>query len=64
LEARLLAEKAVALEPIAPNYFVLSWACDKNKDTANALSAMKRAIELDPDNPKYKRMYELIRSRD
>lgn len=64
LEAKLLAEKAVALEPIAANYFVLSWACDKNEDTANALSAMKRAIELDPGNPRYKRMYELIQNRD
>jgi tetratricopeptide (TPR) repeat protein len=64
LEAKLLAEKAVALEPVAANYFVLSWACDKNGETASALSAMKRAIELDPDNPKYKRMYELMQNRD
>lgn len=62
-QARELAEKAVALEPIAANYFVLSWACDRNADTDSALSAIKKALELEPDNPRYQQMYELIRKR-
>jgi protein O-GlcNAc transferase len=62
-QARALAEKAVALEPTAANYSVLSWACDKNGDTANALSAIKRAVELEPNNQRYQRIYQLIRKR-
>lgn len=61
--ARELAERAVALEPIAANYFVLSWACDRNADTDSALSAIKKALESDPDNPRYRQMYELVRKR-
>jgi len=62
-QARELAEKAVALEQVAPNYFVLSWACDRNADTASALLAIGKALELDPDNPRYQQMYEAIQSR-
>lgn len=63
-QARQLAEKALALEVSAANYFVLSWACDKNGDTANALSAIKRAVKLEPDNPQYLRFYNLIQQRN
>jgi tetratricopeptide (TPR) repeat protein len=63
-EAMELAKKATALEEIAANYFVLSWAYDKNGDVANARWALKRATELDPGNLEYKRMYELIQKRD
>ncbi len=64
LQARQLAEKAVALEAIAANYFALSLACNKNGDNANALSAIKRAIELEPGNPQYQRLYKLIQQRN
>jgi tetratricopeptide (TPR) repeat protein len=63
-EARKLAEKAVELEKSASNYFVLAWARDKNGDTDGALAAIKRAVELDPDNPRYRRVYELIQKRN
>jgi tetratricopeptide (TPR) repeat protein len=62
-QARQLAEKAVALEATATNYFILSWACDKNGDTANALSAIKRAVKLEPGNQQYLRFYNLIQQR-
>jgi len=62
-EARELAEKAVALEPSALNYFVLCWACDMNGDTENALKAIMRAIQLEPTNLKYRNVYEHIKSR-
>lgn len=62
-EAKLFAEKAVKLEPIAMNYMVLSRACDKNGDAAGALSAMKRATELEPNNPLYKQIYEALQKR-
>ncbi len=60
LQARQFAESAVKLEAIAANYFVLSLACYKNEDNANALSAIKRAIELEPGNPQHQRLYKLI----
>lgn len=63
-EARRLAEKAVTLEAIAVNYFLLSSACYKNGDMANALSAIKRAVELEPGNSEYRRLYELIQLRN
>ncbi|UCG57988.1 MAG: tetratricopeptide repeat protein [Phycisphaerales bacterium] len=63
-KARELAERAVVLEPSAVNYFVLGWACDKNGDRASAISAVKRAVQLDPGNPKYKQVYEHIQKRN
>jgi tetratricopeptide (TPR) repeat protein len=63
-QAMQLAEKAVALEATGANYFVLSWACDKNGDTADALSAIKRAVKLEPGNPRYLRFYKLIQQRN
>jgi tetratricopeptide (TPR) repeat protein len=63
-EAMNLAKKAVVLEETADNYFILSWAYDKNGDVANAVSALKRAVELDPGNSRYQRMYEQIQKRN
>jgi len=62
-QARQLAEKAVELEPIAVNYMVLSRACDKNGDTPGALSAIKRAVELEPNNPIYQQIYQALQKR-
>ncbi|MFC1792745.1 tetratricopeptide repeat protein [Planctomycetota bacterium] len=63
-EARELAEKAVALEPTALNFFVLSWASDMNGDSENALKAIERAIQLEPANSKYRNVYEHIKSKN
>jgi tetratricopeptide (TPR) repeat protein len=63
-EARTLAEKAVALEPNALNYFVLSWACDMNDDSENAIKAIMKAIQLEPANLKYRNVYEHIKSKN
>jgi tetratricopeptide (TPR) repeat protein len=63
-EARELAEKAVALEAIAINYFVLSWASDKNGDLLNGLKAIEKALKLEPDNPRYKKVYEYIKKKN
>jgi tetratricopeptide (TPR) repeat protein len=59
-KAKELAEKAVEFEATAFNYYLLGWACDMNGDTANALSAVKRAVELDPTNPKYQQILRHI----
>jgi len=63
-QARQLAEKAVALEPNAANYFVLAWACYENADFINAFPAIKRAIELDPNNSNYPLLYKLIQQKN
>lgn len=62
-EAGKLAQKAVGLEPIAANYFVLSEALDKNGDRQKALSALRRAVELAPHNARYRRVYEQFQQR-
>jgi tetratricopeptide (TPR) repeat protein len=64
LKARQLAQKAVAIEATAFNYFLLSWACDVNGDTANALSAAKKAVELDPKNTKYQQVLSRIQEKE
>lgn len=63
-EARALAEKAVAIEPTALNYFVLCWACDMNGDSENALKAILQAIQMEPANLKYRNVYEHIKNRN
>jgi len=63
-EAMKLAEKAVALEATADNYFVLSWACDMNGDTESALAAIEQAVKLEPGNLKYKQIYEIIKKKN
>lgn len=62
-EAKNLAEKAVKQGPTAVNYMALSQACDKNGDTAGAISAAKQAVELEPSNPIYQRIYQVLQKR-
>ena len=59
-----LASKTVELDPSADNHFMLGWACDVNGDSEGALAALQRAIQLDPDNPKYKQAYQTIEERE
>ena len=59
-EAKKLAEKAVQLEPAASNYALLSMVCHKTGDAAGAVSAIRRAIELDPNNPQYRQLLGAI----
>jgi superkiller protein 3 len=63
-EALKLSQTAAELEETAANYFILSWAYDRNGDVSNAISALKRAVELEPENLKYRRMYEQIQKRN
>ena len=63
-KAKELAEKAVKLEAIAINYFVLSWACDINGDSVNGLKAIEQAVKLESNNPRYKKIYEYIKKKN
>jgi tetratricopeptide (TPR) repeat protein len=60
-EARKLAEKAVTLEKNGDNFFILSWACNVNGDSASAMSAIQQAIKLEPGNIEYRQMYEQLK---
>jgi len=62
-EAKTLAAKAVQLEPAAPQYSVLARACERTGDVPGALSAIQRAIELDPDSATYREMQQRIQKR-
>jgi tetratricopeptide (TPR) repeat protein len=62
-EALALARQAVQIEPTAENYFVLGAVYAKNDNLVEALAALQRAIALDPNNPKYRRIYELFKKR-
>ncbi len=63
-KAKQLAQKAVALEPNAFHYYVFSWACGKNGDHAGAAAAIKRATQLEPGNPRYRRIAEVLEKRN
>jgi cytochrome c-type biogenesis protein CcmH/NrfG len=58
-----LAEKAVRLEQRAENYFVLGWACDLNGEAVYSLAAMEKAIQLAPNNVRYKQAYEQAKKK-
>ena len=63
-QARQLAEKTLALEANAANYFMLAWACCAAGDNAAALPAVKRALELEPGNSDCQRLYRMIQQRN
>ncbi|MDP6634163.1 MAG: tetratricopeptide repeat protein [Phycisphaerae bacterium] len=60
-QAKELATEAAKLKPTGANYFFLSEACAKCGDTEGRRKALKRAVELEPDNMNYKLAYEMIR---
>jgi tetratricopeptide (TPR) repeat protein len=63
VQARQLVQKALSIQASAANYFMFAWACDENGDAVSALSAIKRAIELEPTNQQYQRLYKVIQQR-
>jgi tetratricopeptide (TPR) repeat protein len=61
---RQVATKIADLEPTARNFFFLGQACERNGDRDACLAALKRAAELEPDNPQYRRAYETVKDRE
>lgn len=59
-EAKELAKRAVALEGSAKNYHILCKVLYRNLDLPNALKALEKALELEPDNLLYKRLLDEI----
>jgi len=59
-EALSLCRRLIALQPTAPNYDLLGWACYANGQIQDALDALTNAIHLEPDNPAYRQRYRRI----
>jgi Flp pilus assembly protein TadD len=59
-EAGELAAKAVELEPLAKNYFLLALIRQRVGDRLAARAAVEKAVSLEPGNPEYRRAYDLI----
>jgi len=59
-EAEKLAAKAVELEPLAKNYYLVAVACLRNEKLPQAQSAIKHAIALEPANAEYRRMHQTL----
>ncbi len=60
-EAKALAQKLVEMEPTLRHYLLLGTVCSRTQDRAGALEAMKRAVELAPDNERIRKAYEEMR---
>jgi tetratricopeptide (TPR) repeat protein len=63
-EAKELARRAVQLQPTARHYFLLGQTCWRSGDRPGALTAIQRAIELDPGNPSYQQAYQQMRQKE
>jgi len=62
-EADKVAATAVRLEPTAWHYFILAAVREKEGDQAGARQALEQAVALDPQNPRYKALYESTRRK-
>lgn len=63
-EALLLMQKAVDMDGSAENFDLLSLACEINKDRQGAIKAIRRALELEPNNEDYKKAYKRIAGQE
>jgi tetratricopeptide (TPR) repeat protein len=62
-ETLQLARRAVELEGTAEDYYILSGAYMNNNQISNALSAIQKALDLDPDNPFYRQAYDFLQMK-
>jgi tetratricopeptide (TPR) repeat protein len=63
MRAQQLAATAVKLEPVADSYFVLGWSLAVNGHRDEAAAAAQKAIQMEPNNPTYRQLHEMVRSR-
>ena len=61
-QARLLAEKAVSLDPTDAHYYWLAVARAQNQDRPGALDAIRRALALNPNDARTKQLEEQLRT--
>ncbi|PYI87536.1 MAG: hypothetical protein DME26_05860 [Verrucomicrobia bacterium] len=60
-QARVLARKALELEPSGSHYYLLAVASLKNNDRTGALEAVKKALALSPDEKIYQEFLKQIK---
>jgi tetratricopeptide (TPR) repeat protein len=59
-ESRVMAQRAVDLEPKASHYYFLAVACVKNQDRSAAAEALKKAVSLNPGELKYQQFLQQL----
>jgi tetratricopeptide (TPR) repeat protein len=62
-QAQKLATTAVELEPVADSYFVLGWSQAVNGRRDEAAVALQKAIDLEPNNPTYRKLHQMVRGK-
>jgi tetratricopeptide (TPR) repeat protein len=62
-QALALADTSVKLEPVADSYFVLGWAQAVNGRRDEAADALQKAVQMDPKNPAYRQLHEMVRRK-
>lgn len=62
-ETLKLAKRAVELEGTAEDYYILSCAYMNNNQMSNALSAIQKSLDRDPDNPFYRKAYDFLQGK-
>ena len=59
-QAQVLAEKVLALEPSAPNYYMLAVARLRNNDRTGAFEAVQKALALNPNEENYQQLFRQL----
>ena len=62
-EAKATAQGLVEVERTPENYVLLGEACDKAGDSAGAIAAVEAAVQLDPDNGRYKQLRDQLQGK-
>jgi tetratricopeptide (TPR) repeat protein len=62
-QAQQLAATAVKLEPVADSYFVLGWSLAVNGHRDEAAAAVEKAVQMDPQNPTYQQLHEMVQRK-
>lgn len=57
------ALRALELEPVAAHYYLLGMVHERSGSREQALAALRRAVELEPDNQPCREAYEALRNR-
>jgi len=63
-EALQLIRKAVDINSSAKNFYLLSWACDINKDQQGAIEAIRQALQLEPNNENFKKIFQRLSEQE